>query len=240
MTVSTLALSAVMACWGILVRQGSAEGRREDNSDWWSSYSGPAYQEAINAQPQEREIASSNFQVLGVELAESMFDQAAVKLGKGTLVERGDASTGRDQVCYVSAQGSEKVYLIFEQGEVEFGFYLFTGGPTWHGNDLCAPSNLVSRSTSTESGLHLGLTPAQTIAILGQPSYRRPNELIYSLHLLKKMPPELLDRLRQQHPELGDQELMKSYGEYDLWEGVHLKFVRSKLTYLTIGKSETN
>lgn len=142
-----------------------------------------------------------------------MFSHAAAKLGEATDTERGDASTGRHQVCYVSALGGEKIYLIFEMGEVDFNFYLFTGGPSWHGIDFCVPSGMVSRSTSSASGLHLGITPAQAIAILGQPSGRSPNELFYTLHKRKKLSPEDLKTLRQHHAELSDREFAEEYGE---------------------------
>lgn len=237
---SIVALSIVMPFCALLAWQWPAATRQEDNSDWWSSYSPSQPEEGMKVITQEREIAPSNFQVLGIALDEAMFGHAAAKLGEATDIERGDASTGRHQVCYVSAQGSEKVYLIFERGEVDFNFYLFTGGPSWHGFDFCVSSSLVSRSTSTASGLHLGLTPSQAIAILGQPSYRRPNELIYSLHMRKKLSPELRKALRRQHPELSDQEFTEEFGEYDLGVGADLRFVSSRLTYLTIGKSETN
>jgi hypothetical protein len=243
---SSLALAIVMPLCALLAGQWPTHIRQEDDSDWWSSYySAPGSEENDNeknknAGIQEREIAPSNFQVLGITLDEAMFSHAAAKLGEATDIKRGDASTGRDQVCYVSALDSEKIYLIFERGEVDFNFYLFTGGPSWHGIDFCVPSNMVSRSTSTSSGLHLGITPAQAIAILGRPTSRSANELSYTLHKRKKLLPEDLKTLRQQHPELTDREFAEEYGEYDLGVGADLKFVNSRLTYLTIGKSETN
>ena len=225
--------------WHFKVQAGqtAAGNYINDNSDWWSVYSSSDSDKKTNLQ--EREILSSNFQVLGIGLDEAMFSQAAAKLGEATHVERGDASTGRDQACYVSAGSGERVYLIFERGEVDFTFYLFAGGPSWNGIDRCTASNLVSRTVSTASGLHLGLTPPQVIAILGKPSNRRANELIYSLHTKKKTPLTLLRKLRQGHPELGDKEFLEEYGEYDLEVWGDLRFAGSKLTYLCISKAET-
>jgi len=60
-----------------------------------------------------------------------MFERAAAKLGISAIIERGDASTGRSQACYVSARDGAKVHLIFEQGEVDFTYYMFVGGPAW-------------------------------------------------------------------------------------------------------------
>lgn len=218
--------------------QSATTFRLDDSSDWWSANRSPDADADVDVQ--KRELPSSNFRVLGVELGEGMFDHAAAKLGKATIVERGDASTGRSQVCYVSTQPGEKVYLIFEQGEVDYSFYLFTGGPSWDGSDWCVHSGLVSHRLATESGLRLGLTPSQAIAILGRPSSRRANELLYSFSLRKKNSPTELRRLRQQHPELSDKDFEEDYGGYDLWVSVRLEFVGSKLSYLGILKSETD
>jgi hypothetical protein len=77
-------------------------------------------------------------------------------LGKATVVERGDASTGRSQICYSSLGKQSKTYLMFEKGEVNDSFYLFKGGPDWKGSKLCTASNLVTTNLSTASGLRLG------------------------------------------------------------------------------------
>ena len=142
------------------------------------------------ANTQAREVSSSNFEVLGIHLADGMFSQAAAKLGAATIIERGDASTGRQQACYVSAQDGTKVHLIFERGEVDFTYYLFVDGPDWDGSDRCVRTNLISRSLATASGVHLGQTPSQVIAILGPPSRRGKDELIYSLNVRKKTLPK--------------------------------------------------
>src|SRR5215467_6799258 len=93
-----------------------------DNSDWWSQN---RTSEPDEVQPKEREFPGSAFRVLGVNLGEKMFSQASSRLGKATPVQRGDASTGRLQACYVSLGGQKNVHLIFEQGEVNFAFYMF-------------------------------------------------------------------------------------------------------------------
>jgi hypothetical protein len=211
---------------------------RLDNSDWWSTSRSSDSGEEIKTQ--ERELASPNFRVLGVTLGESMFSRAATKLGKATTVERGDASTGRRQVCYSSLGPQEKVHLIFEQGEVGYTFYLFAGGPAWEGADRCVASNAISRSLATASGLHLGMTPAQVIAILGKPTKRRENELVYSFLIRKKTSPKDLKEARERNPEMSEKDFQSNYAYYDLGTGVVAKFLDSKLTYLAVSKVESN
>src|SRR5579859_1552879 len=169
-----------------------------DNSDWWSG--SRAIESGENIKIQERELASSNFRILGIHLNEDMFKQAAAKLGPATIIQRGDAATGRAQACYVSDQDT-KIHLILEQDEVSFTFYLFSDGRPWDGSDQCAHSHLVSAGLSAASGLHLGQTPSEVTAILGEPSERRKNELIYSVHAKKKASEENLKELRQRNTQ---------------------------------------
>jgi hypothetical protein len=212
--------------------------RLKDDSDWWSENRSPDSDESIKTQ--EREVARTNFQVLGVNLGETMFSRAAVKLGKATTIERGDASTGRRQACYASPGTQDKVHLIFEQGEVEYTFYLFADGTAWEGADRCVDSEAISMNLATTSGLHLGQTPAQVIAILGNPTKRRENELVYSFSVKKKTSPQDLKEAKQRHPEMSDKDFQETYGYYNLGAGIHAKFVDSKLAYLAVSKVESN
>jgi hypothetical protein len=212
--------------------------RLNDNSDWWSTSRSPDSDESIK--PQERELARPNFQVLGVNLGETMFSRAAAKLGKAATIERGDASTGRRQVCYSSPGIQDKVHLIFERGEVEYTFYLFSGGPNWEGSDRCVNSKAISTSLVTASGLRLGLTPAQVIAILGKPTKQRENELVYSFSIRKKTSPQDLKEARERNPEMSEKDFQENFGHYDLGTGIDAKFVASKLTYLAVSKVESN
>jgi hypothetical protein len=220
-----------------LVQENLPPSAYPDNSDWWSGLNSSDSDEVVNIQ--ERELPPTTFRVLGIGLSEEMFKRAAAKLGKTQILERGDASTGRSQACYVSSQGSPKTFLIFEQGEVNFGFYLFSDSRSWNGMDRCTLSALISDDLSIASGLHLGQSPAQVIAILGKPSRRSKGELLYSLHAKKKNSPEELKRARRANPNMSDTEFHENYDFYDLGVGILARFTNSRLTYLSISKSET-
>lgn len=216
--------------------QNSAPGYMSDNSDWWSRARKLAFdQKAII---QNREPAPSNFDILGLKLDSDLFNNAAAKLGKAQIAERGDAATGRSQVCYTSAEDPGRVHLIFENGEVTESFYLFTGGADWKGSDLCVKSNLVTKGLSAASGLRLGQAPADVRAILGEPSSVVTDKLIYSYRIQKKSSAEDFDKLRQQHPELSEEELHRNYGPYSLGVYIEARFSSSKLTYLVVSKAE--
>ena len=219
------------------VIQADAHVRLSDNSDWWSASRSLDSDTSIKSY--EREASESNFGVLGVKLGFDMFDRATVRLGKATIIERGDAATGRQQACYVSADRADRVYVVFERDEVGFTYYLFVDGSNWRGEDLCVSSHLIKRSSATGSGIRLGDSPSQIIAILGRPSDRRKDELIYSFHVRRKASAEDLRRLRVRYPQLSDKEFHDNYDSYDLSSGFVAKFARSQLTYFSASRAET-
>lgn len=90
------------------------------------------------------------------------------------------------------------------------------------------------------SGLHLGMTPAQVIAILGKPSRQRENELLYSFLVTKETSPQDLKQARERNPQMSEEDFKANYGSYDLGTGVLPKFKDSKLTYLAVSKVEAN
>jgi hypothetical protein len=236
-----MSAASVLFFFGIpqrdLAKQGPERIRLTENSDWWSGLRTIESDDSIKAQ--EREIAASNFRVLGVSLGENMFAAAAAKLGKTTIVERGDAAGGREQACFASIKADPKMFLIFEQGEVSYSFYFFSGGKEWTGREYCSASEKVSPTVSTASGLRLGLSPKQVIAILGLPSIRRKDELLYSLHVNKKYSEKALKELRSRYLDMSDEEFRKNYTYYDWSSGLDMKFEKGKLTYLAVSEAET-
>jgi len=238
---STLVLAAPN-CITTFSRQTSSNEpqptvRLEDNTDWWSLTRDDKDAERITFQ--ERELPRGNFQILSIHLDDGLLRRAEGKLGRATTVERGDASTGREQLCYVSIGEATSTYLIFETGEVNNTFYLFGAGPAWNGNDKCVGTKVAISRASTISGLHLGLTPSQVIAILGKPSVRREDQLSYYLHAHKKTSEAGLKRIRQQHREMSDTEFTDNYAFYDLTAMIVMRFKDSKLNYLAVSELET-
>jgi len=224
----------------VLIGSAIAQGTpaRLDSSDWWSYTRQEELQYQEPQQPthfQRREPAENNFQIAGVTLDAPRNDFSVIrsKFGEGTEVERGDGGSGRNQICYVSTSGS--VHLIFEFGEINSVLYLFDGGPTWNGSELCGPSEAVSVNTSTASGLSLGLSLQQVKSILGDPSIATQSKLVYYFGYRRKTPPETLARLRKSHPDMSDADFEYADGE----AYIEARFASGKLNYLAISKSET-
>jgi len=215
--------------------------RRMDSSDWWSytrQEELPIEQPRQPIKFQGRKPEEANFQVAGITLGETWdFWAVRSKFGEATEVQRGDAASGRNQICYLSSTGG--VHLIFELGEVDSLVYLFEEGPKWNGSELCATSKAVSEETTTASGLRLGLQPEQVKKILGDPSIATPKKLVYYFGYKEKTPPKALAELRKEHPTMNDAEFRKNYEYFDGEAYIEARFASGKLNYLVISRSET-
>jgi hypothetical protein len=210
--------------------------RLNDKSDWWSmnneDFRGP------DVEPQNKGLDARNFQIADMSLDDG-FEKIATKFGKAKIVERGEASYSRSQVCYASAKDSPKVHLIFEGAEGGLSyFYLFAGGADWKGSGFCAKSTLVSWSLRTPTGLGLGLSPEQMEAILGKPDLIAGNRYVYSRLVEKKATPEQLEKARREYPEkLTDERAHEMFDHHPLGMSVEAEFRSSKLIYLLLSKT---
>jgi len=207
--------------------------RLDDNSDWWSWIKQDLLPEGVKSQG--REPADTNFQIAGLTL-DSDFEQIASRFGQASVVGRGDAATGRHQVCYVSYSGN--VHLIFEFGEVDSVIYLFEGGPNWNGSELCAVSRFVTVEMATTSGLRLGMSAKQLKVILGEPNVATPGKVIYYFEFKKKTSPQGLAQLRKDNPNMSDEEFSKNFEWLDVTAYMEARLVRGRLNYLAISRSE--
>ena len=238
-------LTSIRAALSLYVLIGCATAQtkplRMDSSDWWSytrQEELPIQQPRQPIKSQSRKPAETNFQVAGITLGETWdFSAIRSKFGNATEVERGDAASGRHQICYLSSTGN--VHLIFELGEVDSVVYLFEDGPKWNGSELCPTSKAVSEETSTASGLRLGLQPEQVKKILGNPNIGAPKKLVYYFGYREKSPPKALAELRKAHPEMNDAEFRTNYEYFDGEAYIEARFASGKLNYLAISKSET-
>lgn len=234
---STFGLFIVLVPVMLAVAQTPQNVSVNDDSDWWSIIRENSDGEALK--PQEEDVADSNFRLLGIAVGSDELAAIQGKLGKTTVITRGDAGTSRSQICYSGEDN--KTYLNFESGEVQYAFYLFGDGPKWTGSDLCTKSKFVTDGLSTVSGLRLGQSPAQVKAILGKPTASLQNgDLIYFRQIKKRTPAADLKRLRQYYSNLNDQEFHENYDFYYLTAYIVARFSDSKLVYLGVSKSEVD
>ena len=199
----------------LLLSSGLAFGQNQtvelnDKSDWWSLLRTPSHNPQLK--PASGELDISNFIIAGVNLTSSPFTSAIEKLGYAQKVKRGDASTARRQLCYES-KGKPPSFLVFESAEVSEGFYLFTSKKDWKGRKRCTDTTS-TQAWKTDSGLRLGLSPAQVQTILGKPDDTHDNRVLY------------LRRFKQNN--------------LDVTLYIEVRFADSRLNYLAASRTETN
>jgi len=210
--------------------------RMNDQSDWWSMAS-PKTRRA-NVKAGNSDLNEKTFSIGELELGKVGINDIRLRFGKATVAERGDASTDRRQLCYISPPSGEPVHLVFEFGEDESSFYLFAGGEGWKGEKLCVKSNRVSENLGTASGLKLGLSPVAVKAILGQPDAEQDDVIVYSREVKRKASAAKIERQRKEYPEhLTEAQAQEKFGSYTAVLYVEAKFTDSRLSYLAVSKS---
>ncbi len=210
----------------------------QDNSDWWSLIRREAVPTEIpTIQRSNKPIDEANFRIAGISIAENQFAELTKKFGKADEIERGDAASGRHQVCYRSVDGARPVHLIFEFGEVEGIFYLFEGGPDWKGSEACVRSKLVSRNLSTQSGLRLGLSRPEVEVILGKPDAATGESIFYSREVKRKATKKEFAEMRRDYPaKLSDEDAHEKFDIIEFGVEIEIHFENSRLVYLAASK----
>ena len=209
-----------------------------DSSDWWSIPRREEVPAAIpKIKPGNKPLAANNFEIAGVPLGQKQFAQLAKKFGRAEEIQRGDAASGREQVCYRSSEGFPVVHLIFEFDEVSANFYLFEGGADWSASDACRKSDLVSNALSTRSGLKLGIDRAQVESILGPPDAVKGDQLFYSREVKRRTTPEAFDQMRRDYPaKMSDSEAHQKFDYVDEGVRIEIHFQGSRLVFLAASK----
>jgi hypothetical protein len=213
---------------------------RLDNSDWWSVLKDDSVGPVVK--PKKQALSPRNFQIAGIDLGTD-FQKIVSKLGPSQIVERGDASTGRQQLCYRSdgIAGRTETHLIFEFGEVGSVAYLFNSERHWNGSNFCAHSKIDLNSVHTNMGLKLGLRPHQVVSILGRPDLARSGTFFYVREFKRKTTPQEFEQMRSNYSEnVDDNTAHQMFDFYDVEMYVEARFTQSKLTYLAMSQSETD
>jgi hypothetical protein len=198
---------------------------------------------------QHGELAKQNFQIAGIDLAHfgGPLKQAARILGPVETRATGDAASADERACYRPENKNDNTRLYFHEGEVAFWFVLSSGTPASERGDLCRPTSRVTGDTATSSGLHLGQTEEQVIAILGLPTRRSHNAktgsdfMAYEFETKKKVSDQEVALAHKRYPLLNEEQLMESdYGYYDLEESIEATFSGNVLTKLRVNQVATD
>ena len=107
------------------------------------------------------------------------------------------------------------------------------------GDDLCARSPTVTAELKTASGLGLGMTRSQVESILGKPTASKGDKLVYFRQVKEKNSPEILRRLRREHPDISNEEFHRDYDFSDLTVYIEVSSPARRSTALGLSMSET-
>jgi hypothetical protein len=154
--------------------------------------------------------------LLNLELGKSSFEEVTAILGKTRYFQYEDA----DAICYRS-KTPDHVFVLFASGVAGEHTYLtdFTISASSIRNvdsGKCAPSEQIARHLATLSGLRLGLSVKEIENILGKPSERHGNTLIYE----SVEPVKMTDDERRYF-----QKTFPQSGSFDMLAMTRIKFV---------------
>ena len=236
------ALALVGCCvwprFGIALERGLHSTYTRDSSDWWSLLRleplGNEPAEGKEAEgPNVSPPAPNNFVVAGVNLWRGIpISEANDQIASAPVISRGDAASGRAQICFQSAEDSGSYKLIFEEGEVARDAYLIEDGAPWKGIDNCIPTEQVSTNAATESGLHLGMSVAEVKAILGKPSSENKQRIVYASLWQHPLTAEELRAFRKSG---GPADVSAS----DRTTYIEIRFRSGKAEYIALSATET-
>jgi hypothetical protein len=208
---------------------GSGSSQMDDNSDWWSLLREVRPEACSTLSKQKPDGA--NFVVIGVDLrhAEPIRDAEEKVAKTSEIMTRGDAASGRTQICFKSSSEKGRFKLIFEEGAggLPSVAYLIDGGPDWPESYKCVVSQKVSDKLATASGLHLGMTAAEVEKILGKPCIESSDGIEYAFDYCYLLPADERQSLKNK----GD---LDADEPFDWFGTMQIKFRGSKAYYIAI------
>jgi hypothetical protein len=181
---------------------------------------------ATRAAPEGPKLDSKNFEVLGIRLGGSEIGDVERILGPAPV--RQAIHIEEASRCYAS-RANDWTILEFDNwltNVVEFRIY--QGSP--QSINQCAKSSLVSNSLSTASGLKLGMSRREVVALLGPPSKMEGDDLIYESSSDRPPTPEEVKRFNDGFstpPSL-----------INIYERIDLEIRRSKLVRVDVARGE--
>jgi hypothetical protein len=205
----------------------------QDGSDWWSVLNENFSRTVLKLR---LPTPGEHMKILGVSVGENQFHELAERLGDAPVVTRGEADTGRTQVCYMSSDENERVYVAFEEGPVSHALYLFKSRRPWAGSEYCMAVKEVSAALETGSGVHLGMTRREVLEILGPPSLLEEDRVVFHRGTQEHTPADQLQQIRKQLPGLSEQQAEALYGSFNHTVYMEARFLDRRLSYLAVAE----
>jgi hypothetical protein len=166
-----------------------------------------------------------NFEILGIRLGTSTIEDLKQSLGQAPVTKANDPENSL--MCYASP-GPDRTVLEFENWTDPIEFRLFKGSAELVKG--CLPTDRVSASISTTSGLRLGLGRDQVVAILGQPKKIQAGRWSYESSMVRPLTTDEKARAAK---------LKSSPSSVEVYEQINLEFANSALIKIDAIRSES-
>lgn len=176
----------------------------------------------------DRHIGIRDREVLGVVLGKATAKQVAELLGPAREMKGLEPEITK--TCYVSeARDHTTLEIYYWTDPVAFTI----SRPPMADTVNCHPNRLVSPTLSTASGLRLGMSAKQVIAILGWPSGIYEDEFVYSSHYRRAETPRELAQGKRAGLS-GD-----LLGPVHVYDRVQILFSNSRVVRIAVEHDET-
>jgi hypothetical protein len=205
----------------------------QDASDWWSVLNEFHSRTVLKLR---LPTPGAHLKILGVGIGENQFQELAELLGEAPVISRGETDSSRNQVCYMSTDENERVYVTFEEGPVSHAFYLFRSRKPWAGAEYCVATKEISPGLEADSGVHLGQSQREVLAILGPPSLIDEDRLVFNRGTLEHTPADQLQEFQRRMPGLTEQQVKELFGTFNRTVFMEARFLDRKLSYLAVAE----
>ena len=180
----------------------------------------------IDASPKTpyEELNKSNYTILGLTIGECFRHDILSKLGPALKI-RDENDPGLDHLCYISDRDETLMVFSFKASRFR-RFQMMSHKNRFYKWHFCEVSPLVSKETSTESGIILGMSKDRLKAILGIPQ-KESNEMLVFEYKRKK--PVEKEELNNESHDFTD---MNSVSSRNMSIYIEARFVDSELSSL--------
>jgi hypothetical protein len=155
---------------------------------------------------------------------------------KGAVEIRVDGYHHGRAVCISSTNKNDGTKVLFVKIPVAdlYGIVLLSDEATIHSQNQCIPSAEVNRSIQTLSGIRLGMTKAEVVNIIGEPSTRDNNEFQYRFEIMKIFEKEWFEQYGRENKGEDPGSLYSS-----VRSDIKIEFLNDRLVSYSVSTTDT-
>ena len=187
----------------------------------------------------QEDIGIEHVTVYGIRVGVDRMQRVYDRLGRINAFGFNVSGKGMNAICYVSGDHADATRLLFvfkkrgARRRTLSHIRIAAGDVKQDYLRWCMLSRIVSKDVATESGLKLGMTPAEVKSILGDPTDESTGFLGYEFHLQRKLTEREIRELEFTRP------FVRKYPYHDTSSSIEARFSDGVLKRLDIMKFST-